>query len=203
MCAAVHIEAMTGRALERFVPELARLRITVFREFPYLYDGDLDYEARYLRTYIESPDSVVVLVFDRGQVVGASTALPMAHESAEFKRPFEAQGYDPDKIFYFGESVLLRGYRGRGLGVRFFEERERRARAVGDFAFATFCAVQRPADHPRRPANYQPLDAFWRKRGYERHPELVTTYDWKDLDDFEETPKTMVFWLKALRAAAA
>lgn len=199
----LRIEPMTGGAVERYIPELARLRIEVFRDFPYLYDGDLEYESRYLKTYVDSPASVVVLVFDEDQVVGASTALPMAHECDEFKRPFAAHGYDPRDIFYFGESVLRRAYRGRGLGVRFFEERERHARAVGDFGFATFCAVQRPPDHPRRPPDYRPLDQFWRKRGFECHPELVTEYAWKDLDEDDETPKAMVFWLKALRATPA
>jgi hypothetical protein len=40
------------------------------------------------------------------------------------------------------------------------------------------------------------LDKFWDKRGYVKHPELKTTYLWKDLDDTEETEKPMTFWLK-------
>ena len=41
---AIRIERRSGAALEHYVPELARLRIEVFRDFPYLYDGDYDYE---------------------------------------------------------------------------------------------------------------------------------------------------------------
>jgi hypothetical protein len=41
-----------------------------------------------------------------------------------------------------------------------------------------------------------PLDKFWNKRGYVKHPELKTTYTWKDLDDNVETAKPMTFWLK-------
>ena len=33
----------TGASLERYIPELARLRIEVFRAWPYLYDGDQEY----------------------------------------------------------------------------------------------------------------------------------------------------------------
>ena len=197
----VRVERLSGAALQQYVPQLAQLRIEVFRDFPYLYEGDLDYEARYLRTYIDSPDSVIVLVFDGERVVGASTALPMAHETEEFQRPFLDHGYDPSRIFYLGESVLQRGYRGRGLGVRFFEEREAHARALGGFELACFCAVQRPADHPRRPAGYQPLDTFWGRRGYTRHPELVTHYRWRDIGETEETAKPMMFWLKPLGPA--
>src|SRR5690606_17923419 len=107
---------------------LAELRIAVFRDFPYLYDGSLEYEERYLRTYANSPDSVIVLVRDGQRVVGASSGIPLADETEELKRPFLEQGLDVDRIFYCGESVLLAEYRGRGLGVRFFQEREAHAR---------------------------------------------------------------------------
>lgn len=194
----LRVERHSGASLERHIPELARLRITVFREFPYLYDGDYDYEANYLKTYIESTGSVIVLVFDGAQVVGASTGLPLIHETEEFKHPFVEHGYPVEKVFYFGESVLLPEYRGRGLGVRFFHEREAHARELGGFEWTAFCAVQRPVDHPRRPPDYVPLDEFWQRRGYARHPELRTDYVWQDLDETEASPKPMVFWLKRL-----
>ncbi|WP_371413269.1 hypothetical protein [Methylophaga sp. SB9B] len=53
-------------------------------------------------------------------------------------------------------------------------------------------------DHPRRPAGFRPLDNFWRKRGYEKHPELHTTFSWKELDEEHESPKPMTFWMKKL-----
>ena len=192
----IRLERHSGASLERYVPALARLRIEVFREFPYLYDGDLDYESRYLQTYIRSKGSVIVLALDGDEVVGASTGLPMHHETEEFKRPFIERDYDIEKIFYFGESVLHKAYRGQGLGVQFFTEREAHARKLGSFEITCFCAVQRPDDHPRRPPNYIPLDAFWNKRGYVKHPELHTTFTWQDLDESAPSPKPMVFWLK-------
>src|SRR5690606_10567134 len=108
------------------------LRIMVFREFPYLYDGSLDYEAEYLDTYVRSADSLCVLVRDQGRVVGASTAL------AEFQQPFLAAGWDAARIFYCAESVVLPDWRGRGLGVRFFAEREAHARKLGRFDWCAF-----------------------------------------------------------------
>jgi GNAT superfamily N-acetyltransferase len=192
----IRIERCSGPALEQFIPELARLRIEVFRDFPYLYDGDVDYEKKYLQTYIDCPDSVIVIAFDSDRVVGASTAIPMKYETDELKKPFIEQGYDLDQVFYCSESVLDKNYRGLGIGVRFFEEREAHAKELGGFKHICFCCVERPADHPRRPADYVPLDQFWTKRGYVKHPELHTTYVWKDLDDENETPKPMTFWLK-------
>ncbi|MFO1433697.1 MAG: GNAT family N-acetyltransferase [Candidatus Competibacteraceae bacterium] len=198
MAQSLRIERLSGKAIEPFLPELARLRITVFREFPYLYDGSQDYEEKYLATYVDVPDSVMVLVWDGATVVGASSGLPMAVETPETLQPFPAHGYDPEPIFYYGESVLLPAYRGRGLGKRFFEEREAHARALQRFDLLCFCAVERPSNHPRRPADYVPLDAFWNRRGFIKHPELHTTFTWRELDEATESPKPMVFWLKPL-----
>ncbi len=194
----LQIERVCGEAIRPYLQAIAALRITVFREFPYLYDGDPAYEARYLQTYVDTPRSLIVLVRDGERIVGASSALPMVDETEAFIRPFIANDYDPARVFYCAESVLLPEYRGKGLGVRFFDEREAHARSLGGFDWITFCAVQRPADHPRRPAGYQPLDAFWTRRGFKKHPELATTYTWQDLDETQETAKPMVFWMKRL-----
>lgn len=191
------VQALTGPGLAPAIPELSRLRVTVFREFPYLYAGDADYEARYLRSYLDTPDSLVVLVWDGNTVVGASSALPLKAEQAELRSPWEAAGHDVHRIWYLAESVLLLAYRGRGLGVRFFEERERRGRELG-YEIASFCAVERAADHLARPADYVPLDAFWGHRGYTRRPELTARLPWQDLDEEAESPKKMVFWTKDL-----
>ena len=180
------------------MPALARLRIRVFREYPYLYAGDAEYEERYLRTYAEAPDGLVVLVRDGARVVGASSALPLEAETPNVIAPFTTHGYAPERVFYYGESVLLPQYRGLGLGRRFFDEREAHTRRLGRFDFACFCAVERPADHPRRPADYRPLDGLWAKQGFVKQPQLRTTFSWRDLDEAEETPKPMVFWLKRL-----
>lgn len=193
----IRVARYSGEALKPFIAELARLRILVFRDFPYLYDGDLAYEEKYLQTYVQCPDSVIVLAFDGDKIIGASTAIPLKYETDEVKKPFVENGYNPDEIFYCGESVLDKNYRGLGIGVRFFEHREAHAADLGGFKHITFCCVERPLDHPRRPADYVPLDKFWNKRGYIKHPELKTTYTWKDLDDTEETPKPMTFWLPA------
>ena len=194
----LRLQRLSGVAINAWLPDLARLRIQVFREFPYLYDGSAAYEEKYLRTYVDAPDSVMVLVQDGEQVVGASSGLPLAAETPNVIEPFLKRGYDPQRIFYYGESVLLPEYRGRGLGKRFFEEREAHVRGLGRFDIACFCAVERPADHPRRPAGYATLDALWNRQGFIRHPELHTTFSWQDLDEEEESPKPMVFWLKKL-----
>ncbi len=191
-------KCLSGAALHQYIDELAQLRMQVFRDFPYLYDGDAAYEARYLSTYIEAPDSIIVLAFDGAKAVGASTGVPLKHETTEVKQPFVEAGFDTECIFYCGESVLLPQYRGQGAGVAFFEYREAHARSIAGITHSCFCAVQRPDDHPARPADFQPLDTFWQHRGYQKCADLTTTLSWKEVGESEESAKPMTFWMKAL-----
>jgi GNAT superfamily N-acetyltransferase len=193
----VRVQPVQGRAIEPYLDSLAALRIEVFREFPYLYDGTVDYERRYLQAYAKSPRSVIALAMDGDRVVGAATALPLRDYDQAFVERLQAAGFDPDQTYYFGESVLRASYRGRGIGHKFFDVREAAARQHG-FTVATFCAVQRPADHPRRPAGYFSHDTFWRKRGFEPRPDIMSTLEWQDLDETSESPKPMMFWVKEL-----
>ncbi|MCS6878105.1 MAG: GNAT family N-acetyltransferase [Geminicoccaceae bacterium] len=194
----IRIERLTGEAIRRHLPAIARLRILVFREWPYLYDGDEDYERRYLERYVTEPRAVVVGAFDGDELVGASTALPLSAEPPELTEPVARAGLPVEKTFYFGESVLLRPYRGRGIGVRFFLEREDHARSFGEYEYACFCGVIRDPNDPRKPADYVPLDAFWRKRGYTMLEGAVGTIPWKEIGEAEETPKRLQFWYKKL-----
>ncbi len=179
------------------LPDLARLRIAVFRAWPYLYDGDEAYEARYLATYAESPGAVVVAARDGERIVGAATGAPLGEHDAAFAAPLVAHGYDPGEVFYCAESVLLPEYRGQGAGHAFFDLREAHASALGH-RYAAFCAVIRPADHPARPADYRPLDAFWRARGYRPLDGATASYGWRDLGDAAESLKPMQIWIRAL-----
>lgn len=193
----VVVERVAGAAIERHLPALAELRIAVFREFPYLYVGDAAYKRSYLAHYAASSSAVVVLARDGERVVGAATAMPLGVHSDDVVPPLRAAGYAPERVFYFGESVLDPAYRGRGLGNAFFVEREAHARAHG-FATATFCAVERPDDHPRRPRDYRPLHALWHKHGFVRRPDITTSFSWRDLDEALESAKPMTFWTKEL-----
>jgi len=187
-----------GAEIAEHIDALAALRIRVFRDFPYLYAGDISYEREYLATYVNAPKSLAFLVHDGDRLVGATTALPLVDEEPAFRRPLEDAGFDVSGVFYFGESLLLADYRGHGLGHDFFNAREAWARQVGDFHTACFCAVQRADDHPLRPAGYRPLDGFWRKRGYQRRDDISTSYRWQDIDQQRETDKRLVFWLRSL-----
>jgi GNAT superfamily N-acetyltransferase len=193
------VEFFAGAAMQRHLPALARLRMTVFRDWPYLYDGSLDNEASYLAAFAACPGAGLAVAFDGDAAVGCSSCVPLADEDAAVRAPFLARGWNPAEFFYFGESVLLPAYRGQGLGVAFFQAREAHALAISTCDYACFCAVQRPAEHPRRPANAVPLDEFWRKRGFAPYPDLICSFTWKQVDTDAKVTNRLAFWLKSLR----
>ena len=45
------VRSLTGDDIKSVLPDLARLRMIVFRDWPYLYDGTLEYEEEYLAKF--------------------------------------------------------------------------------------------------------------------------------------------------------
>jgi GNAT superfamily N-acetyltransferase len=202
MSPSLRIECLTGPHVRRHLDAVAALRIDVFRGWPYLYDGDPAYERKYLEVYAVSADSVFVLAFDGDAIVGASTGLPLADDSAEFRAPFDAAGLDADRVFYFGESVLLPAYRGRGIGHAFFDHREAHARALGRFDLTAFCAVDRDPADPRRPPAHRDNDAFWTGRGYARQAGMTMRLRWNEIGQ-GELEHALTFWTRRLEGGDA
>lgn len=197
------LEIVRGAAaLGPLLPALSRLRIAVFREWPYLYEGDATQEAEYLAAYAASPGAAMVLAFAEGvpDPVGIATCQPLAEADAPIREPFLRAGIDPASVCYFGESVLLPAYRRRGAGHGFFAAREAHARALG-LTRSAFAAVVRNPSDPRRPRDHHPLDAFWRKRGYAPRPDLSFVMEWREIGDDRMTPHSLSFWMRALDAA--
>jgi GNAT superfamily N-acetyltransferase len=193
----LQIVRLKGKDIQPFISDLAQLRIRVFREYPYLYDGHVSYEEEYLNTYSSCEESVLVLVFLKDRIIGASTAIPLEFEVMAFKKPFIDHQLNIKNVFYLGESVLLPEYRGQKIYTHFFHEREMAAREYGT-KLTAFCAVKRDKDDIRRPKNYQDLHPVWEHFGYKKHAELCAYFNWKEIDTNEASDKPMEFWLKNL-----
>jgi GNAT superfamily N-acetyltransferase len=193
----LRLQRLSGQEILTQMEALAALRIRVFRDWPYLYEGTAEYEAHYLQVYVDCPRSLAVLVWDGERCIGASTCLPLADALPDMQQPFVARGMDLSRIDYFGESVLLREYRGRGVGVEFFRQREAHAREQG-LSICAFCSVDRAAGDPRRPADYVGNDAFWTHRGYRKQPQMISHFSWPDIGATESSDKPMTFWTREL-----
>jgi GNAT superfamily N-acetyltransferase len=200
----VRFTTYTGAAIGHTLADFQRMHVAVFHDWPYLYDGD-PRETPYIAPYVDLPRAALFLgraqIEGENRIVALATCLPLENESANVQAPFIARGLDPRRFFYFGEGLVLREWRKRGLGQRIFELRESHARAVSTADYAVFCSVRRPADHPLRPRDAQTNDAFWRRRGYQPMDGVSCTMTWKDRGEPAETKHTLDFWIRSLTGA--
>lgn len=179
-----------------FIDDVARLRIETFREFPYLYEGNLTYEKSYLEKFCRAKNSLIVIAFDNKKVIGALTGLPLSEEESEIQEPWIEKGFDLSTIYYFNEALIEANYRNSGLGSKLFEIAEDWANK--HFEQFSLASVLRADDHPSKPKNYQGLDGFWNKLGYQKQKDLICNLEWKEIGENTETKKSMIFWKKQI-----
>jgi hypothetical protein len=194
----IRVAALTGKQLRPYLHSMAKLRVEIFREFPYFKEGSVEEELNYLKTYHTSQEAIGVLVFDNTTLVGVSAGLPLLLENEEIKKPFLEKGIDLSSCYFFSESTLLKKYRGRGIGHHFFDLREMHVHHLKTFKRICFCIPEQIDDHPLKPHDYMSLKDFWRKRGYVHIPDMHCTLSWQDLIEKNRNVKKMTVWVKEL-----
>ena len=194
----IHIRTFTGAGIKIYLASVAKLRVEIFKTYPFLCHISVEEEIAYLRKFAQNKDSIAVLVFDGPKIVGASIGAPFESQEEEYLKIFREKGLNPAKYFYFGQSVLEEPYRGRGLGHHFFDIRENHVRHLKRFSGICFLSVVRTNNHPEAPKDYSSMASFWEKNGYIKHPEFTCQKLWKDLNEEKESPKTLMFWTKDL-----
>jgi GNAT superfamily N-acetyltransferase len=194
---AITEQLLTGSAVADSLADLASLRILIFQEFPYLYDGRREDELRYLKLYAEAPEAFVIIVTDSGKVVGAATGIPLCHEHQGLIEPFAGSVYSVDEIYYVGELLLYPAYRNQGLGLRLVTQIEDQVRSLGTYRYLTCATVVRSDDHPRRPTQNLPIDRFLARTGFRPLPGMTTEFSWRENDGVTRT-HPMKFWIKEL-----
>lgn len=194
------VRSITGADIQKIIPELAGLRLKIFRNFPDLYFGDADYEARHLSDYARHDKSMCVVAEDKGELVGAALAVPFTHTSPNFQLCFIRNGLDVSNIYYFGESILLPGYEGKGLGKKLFIERERYALTMGA-KMSTFCTINRTETNGKKSISFGDFSSFWERMGYHRQENLQTSFLCRAYGyDEEDQSGSITFWLKDLES---
>lgn len=194
----IKIRTLTGAAIRTYIPSIAKLRMEILKEFPYLIAGSPEEDAQYLKRLSQSKDSIAILVFDGPKIIGVSTGIPLKEERPQFQKPFLEKSDNPADYYYFGVSALLKEYRGRGLAHHFFDLREHHVKNLKRYKKICFTIASRPQNHPKRPLDYVPLDAFWKKRGYIEHQNLIATFPWREIEEETPSPKKLHFWTKNL-----
>jgi len=184
-----------GQEIENHIDQLGRFRIEIFREYPYLYDGDLDYERAYLNRYSRDTESFLLVIHDRLGFVGICTGMPLSGEDPDFRNAFVGESIN--EIYYIGEVMLRKDARGKKMGSKLFST----ALSLIDskkYKRVSLCTVDRGSNHPQCPESYCSPDYLWKKYGFEKSAHLVAFLSWKDIGQTTETKKTMNIWFKEL-----
>ena len=187
------MKIMRGLEIENHIDDLGRFRMEIFREYPYLYDGSIEYERVYLSRYSRNPESLLLILQDDRGILGACTGMPLTSEDIGFQNTFV--GENKDEIYYIGEIMLRADSRGQGLGSSLLST----ALSLIDltrFKKVSLCTVDRGLNHPRRPVNYCPPDYLWEKYGFVKSSNHLAYLGWKDIGHEIETDKPMNIWFK-------
>lgn len=194
------VKIITGSNIANYTHEVASLRCDIFKEFPYLYQGNLSFEYKYIENFSKQQDSVLLLAYKENLLIGCSTGMPLLdnfHE--ELKLIFRENSYNISELYLFGESVIKKDFRQRGLGGLFFSMRENYVYNCSNnkYKFTSFFAIEREYTHPARPKNYYDLSHFWHKKGYVK-TDMQVYMSYKEIGEHTDSAKLMSIWIKPL-----
>lgn len=192
----IEIQELKGQEITPHIPEMGKLRVGMFKEYPYLYEGSAEYEEEYLSIYANSPNSLILTVNHNNKIVGMLTGLRLIDWFDMALEPFKVAGHNPAEIYYIGEGMLLEEYRGIFSYTPLINQQEALAKQLGA-KYMSFCAVNRPNNHPEKPTNYRSLTPLFKRLGYTK-TNVIAEFEWTDVGDTQPTHKPMQFWLKPL-----
>jgi len=190
-------ELVTGTTVAGALDALASLRLEIFREYPYLYNGRREDELDYLKSYAETPGACVILVHDSGAVVGAATGMPFIHEGKQMLTALAGSQYCVENIYYVGELLFYPAYRNKGLGLQLLDQLEHHIRSLGRYRQLVCATVERPDVHPLKPEGYVPITRFLARTGFDLLPGITTSFSWCETDGVRRD-HPMQFWVKEL-----
>ncbi len=191
-----------GREVTPHIKRISDFRIKYFKEFPYCYEGNYEYEYEYFKGFSQDTKSLVIELLENQKIIALSTAMPLVSNADILKEAvneFRKFGFNPEEFYYLGEIIVDKNNRNQGLGKLMLEKNEEVALKLG-FKKMCLSVVVREQGDPRRPNNYKSSDSVWAINGYVKQ-NIFINYHWptmladgavKDIDN------KMVFWTKEI-----
>jgi GNAT superfamily N-acetyltransferase len=204
LAAAIKTETMNiserllqGSQMQEYLEQIAQFRLTISKEYLYLYDGRLKDELLYLQHYANHAEAIAIIVSCGNQLAGAVTAIPLQFESEELTSPFAVTSYPVKRVMYVGELLFYPDYRNKGLGTRLLLRIEQHPLSRNNYEYLTSATVMRPEDHPCRPESYVLIDRFLQRNRFDKLPGVASHFTWKEIDGTRRNHE-MQFWIKVL-----
>jgi GNAT superfamily N-acetyltransferase len=174
------IKVLTQEKMEPLLPFIATLRINIFKEYPYLYDGDFKEEMDDLEHCAQLPNNALAIAYYKDIPVGFLYGIPLIEFASHFENPvidlFKNKNLDPTTCYYFGDIIILPEHRGNHLSKELFDTLEAYAQKQG-YNSASFITESHDI-HPLKPTNYKSLDPLWTSLKYKKIG-LTSYSSWK------------------------
>lgn len=196
----ISIEVLKGPEVIPYLQKLAELRIEFYRNYPYLYEGNITDEETYLNMYAKSKDSLLVIAKNGDEIVGAVTGIPMLESKEENKQLYAQKQIPAEHIFYLGELVLSQDYQKSDLLERLYLQLENAVKGLERYSLLAVCEIERSPEDTKKPVSALSSEVLWANRGFTKQPQLYTTDAWKDVGDLEKSDHHLFFWYKELYA---
>ena len=188
---------LQGAQIHDCLEDIAQLRLAIFKEYPYLYDGRLQDELEYLRHYAAHGEAIAIIAFCANNIAGAVTAIPLHCESNDMTAPFAATSYPVERVYYIGELLFYQDYRNQGLGTRLLSRIEQHVRKQMSYDYLASATVVRPDNDPLCPEGYVPIKRFLDRNRFVKLPGVTTHFTWKETDGMRRGHE-MQLWIKDL-----
>ncbi len=192
---ALRVEAFKGKQGKKFSADIIRFYITMFKEFPYLYDGSYEVEKEEKDYFYTSDCSLTLIVFDQDEIVGVSRSILLSEYLEDLEFSSASEDFNQTDYMYIAEVMIKEQYRGQGLLRLFFDYHEQFAREQ-KCSYSLFATVVRPVDHPLRPVDYRSLEPLWKHFGYTTLSEPKMILAWKQIDTEKLVDNQLDLWCK-------
>lgn len=180
---------------------VSELRIKFFRDYPYLYEGNLKEEMNYLNWFSKLQDTQIVVAYQGDKPIGFLTGTAFIDFNEHFSGStaiFKNAGLNPTDFYYFSEIIILPEHRGKNISKKLFKVLENYATQKG---YKAACLVNESYSfHPLKPSNYKSLDSYFQHLGYHSTP-LIIHYTWPTLQkdgSSSNQEHSLRYWIKLM-----
>lgn len=193
------IKLLTGHELQSILPFMAQQRISAFREYPYLYEGNMQEENEYCNWFASLPHSAVAVAYANGQPVGFVSGTGFNDFDIHFKGSialFKSNGLDSKKFYYIPEAIIVPEHRRNSLIEKLHDAIEKHAKKIGFSALC--CADEHHDTHPLKPVNYQSRDRLYLNAGYIKTT-MVIKFPWLTIQpdgSLKDEEHALYYWIK-------
>lgn len=198
----ISVEIVVGSDIQKYIDYVSALRISTFKDYPYLYKGSLNYEKKYIENYILDNKATLAFAKVNNKIAGISTGIPLASNSEivkDIQVIFHKNNIDISRYYYYGETIVLPAYRRQGLTTMLYQKQNELVRNWG-FKYTTILTVMREDDDPLKPKGYQKPDEIWKHLGFYKNG-LVCAHNWPTIQksgEVIEAYNKLELWVKNL-----